>query len=202
MHKQEECPLASARVLEDQASAKGRVLRVAAGLFRERGFARTTVRDIAAQVGILSGSLFHHFANKEAILAQLMEELILLVGDAMEAQLCTATTPKARLKVLVACELKAIHGEIGTGFSILVTEWRSLGAASQRQILALREHYEQRWLDCLATLKAQGALAAEPQLARHFIRGAAMETWHWYKPGGPLSVDALADQLVALVVHP
>lgn len=193
--------MASARVLEDQDSPKGRILRVAAALFRERGFARTTVRDIGAEVGILSGSLFHHFPNKEAILAQLMEELILLVEDAMERQLEGLNEPRARLTVLVDCELKAIHGEIGTGFSILVTEWRSLSDASQRHILALRGAYEQRWLACLADLKTSGALAAEPALARHFIRGAAMETWHWFKPDGPLGISELAHQLVSMVVQ-
>ncbi|MBB3168133.1 TetR/AcrR family transcriptional regulator [Simiduia aestuariiviva] len=194
--------MTSDRVLENQQSAKGRVLRVAASLFRERGFARTTVRDIAAEVGILSGSLFHHFPNKESILAQLMEELILLVEDAMERQLAGKREPRDRLRVLVACELQAIHGEIGTGFSILVTEWRSLSPASQAHILALRDRYEQRWLDCLKNLKAAGGLSAEPSLARHFIRGAAMETWHWYKPDGPFTLASLADQLVDLVVHP
>ena len=193
--------MVSARVLGDQASAKGKILRTAAALFRERGFARTTVRDIASQVGMLSGSLFHHFPNKEAILAQLMEELILLVEDEMETRLAACHEPRARLQILVACELQAIHGQIGTGFSILMTEWRSLSSESQAHILTLRNHYEQRWHSCLQALQAQAKLPADPVLARHFIRGAAMETWHWYNPEGPLTVQALAEQLVSLVSH-
>ncbi|MDN3639657.1 TetR/AcrR family transcriptional regulator [Simiduia curdlanivorans] len=187
------------RVLKDEASAKGKVLRAAAVLFREKGFARTTVRDIAAEVGILSGSLFHHFPNKEAILAQLMEELILSVEEEMDNQLHGVADSKRRLAVLVTCELSAIHAQTGTGFSILMTEWRSLGKVNQAHILSLRNRYEQRWLDCLRALKADGLMPIDPALARNFIRGAAMETWHWYNPKGAMGLSSLAEELVNLV---
>ncbi|HHX89341.1 MAG TPA: helix-turn-helix transcriptional regulator, partial [Paracoccus sp.] len=45
--------------LFDTDTARGRLLAIAARLFRERGYAGTTVRDIASAMGILSGSLFH-----------------------------------------------------------------------------------------------------------------------------------------------
>src|SRR5690554_7919155 len=57
-------------------SARGRLLREAARLFREKGYERTTVRDLAAAVGIQSGSLFHHFRTKEEILKAVMVETI------------------------------------------------------------------------------------------------------------------------------
>lgn len=186
------------RILEDPESAKGNILRAAARLFREKGFGRTTVRDIAAEVGILSGSLFHHFPNKEAILVQLMEELILLVEDEMQRRQNRAAGPWDSLRALVLCELQAIHAEIGTGFSVLMTEWRSLNDANQQYILALRNRYESRWLECLTLLQARGDLRVEPFLARQFIRGAIMETWHWYRPGGAMALTDIADQLLLL----
>lgn len=190
------------RLLADPQSPKGNILRAAAGLFRTKGFNKTTVRDIAAEVGILSGSLFHHFANKEAILAQLMEELILLVEEEMAERLADTEDPAAQLHALVLCELRAIYAEIGTGFSILITEWRSLSADNQKRILALRDRYEARWLGVLERLAGQGRLTTEPFLARQFIRGAAMETWHWYKPGGRWDLAALAGQLAKSFMLP
>jgi AcrR family transcriptional regulator len=50
------------------------ILRAAAGLFRRQGFERTSVRQIAAELGIKSGSLFYHFATKEELLVAVMEE--------------------------------------------------------------------------------------------------------------------------------
>ena len=55
------------------------LLAIAAGLFAEKGFKNTTVRDIADASGILSGSLYHHFDSKESmvdeILSSFQEEL-------------------------------------------------------------------------------------------------------------------------------
>lgn len=50
------------------------ILQVAAGLFRHRGYERTSVRQIADALGIKSGSLFYHLASKEEILVAVIEE--------------------------------------------------------------------------------------------------------------------------------
>ena len=50
------------------------LVRVAARLFREKGFDGTTIRDIAHAVGMRSGSPFYHFANKHELLMAVMEE--------------------------------------------------------------------------------------------------------------------------------
>ena len=60
--------------LTDPESARGKLLQSAAHLFRNKGFERTTVRDLASAVGILSGSIFHHFKSKDEILRAVMEE--------------------------------------------------------------------------------------------------------------------------------
>ena len=48
------------------------ILAIAAEQFAERGVASTTVRDIGAAAGILSGSLYHHFESKEQMVAELL----------------------------------------------------------------------------------------------------------------------------------
>ena len=62
--------------ISDPASPRGRLLAAAAKLFRAKGYSRTTVRDLAAEVGILSGSIFHHFNNKDEILDHDPESVI------------------------------------------------------------------------------------------------------------------------------
>ena len=62
--------------LTDPDSARGKLLQVAAHLFRNKGYERTTVRDLAGAVGIQSGSIFHHFKSKDEILRAVMEETI------------------------------------------------------------------------------------------------------------------------------
>ena len=53
-------------------SRRDEILSIAAHQFAERGVASTTVRDIGAAAGILSGSLYHHFDSKEQMVAELL----------------------------------------------------------------------------------------------------------------------------------
>ena len=48
------------------------VRRTAAGLFEQSGYSATTMSDIAEALGILPGSLYHHFASKEEIAVDLL----------------------------------------------------------------------------------------------------------------------------------
>ncbi|TAN05093.1 MAG: TetR/AcrR family transcriptional regulator [Rhodanobacteraceae bacterium] len=50
---------------------QGRVLKVALTMFAERGYAATSVRDIAAAVGVKGATIYAHYASKEHILAEL-----------------------------------------------------------------------------------------------------------------------------------
>ena len=92
------------------------------------------MRDLAAEVGILSGSLFHHFPNKEAILRTVIEEGIRRVVAGMETSLQGVDDLALQLRILIRCELASIHGSNNPGFQLLVPEWRSLSSQSQAPI--------------------------------------------------------------------
>ena len=128
--------------VSDPDSPRGRLLATAARLFREKGYERTTVRDLAAAVGIQSGSIFHHFRSKEEILKAVMTDTIHLITHRMRAAVQAGATPLARLRSLIRCELESVHGETGEAMAVLVYEWRSLSPESQEQILKLRAIYE------------------------------------------------------------
>ena len=91
--------------VSDPDSARGRLLREAARLFRDKGYERTTVRDLAAAVGIQSGSLFHHFRSKEEILKAVMVETIRLNTAMMRAAVDAQPDLHSKLKALIRAEL-------------------------------------------------------------------------------------------------
>src|SRR6476620_6388716 len=66
---------------------RAELVRVAARLFREKGFDGTTVRDIAHAADMRSGSPFYHFANKHELLLAVMEEGLRLGLERTEAAL-------------------------------------------------------------------------------------------------------------------
>ncbi|MBQ0832249.1 TetR/AcrR family transcriptional regulator [Marinobacter sp.] len=181
-------------------SARGRLLREAARLFREKGYERTTVRDLAAAVGIQSGSLFHHFRTKEEILKAVMVETIRLNTAVMQAAMSEANSSREKLRALISAELESINGQTGEAMAVLVFEWRSLSEASQAEVLELRDIYEALWLDVLSGLKDEGALNADPFVVRRMLTGALSWTVTWYRPDrGGLTQDGLTDQVVAML---
>ncbi|WP_323751315.1 TetR/AcrR family transcriptional regulator [Marinobacter sp.] len=187
-------------LVSDPASARGRLLAEAATLFRDKGYERTTVRDLAAAVGIQSGSLFHHFRTKEEILKAVMVETIRLNTAVMEAAVDQQSTPEAKLRALIRAELESINGQTGEAMAVLVYEWRSLSDASQAEVLALRDVYEQLWLSVLAQLKDEGSLNADAFIVRRMLTGALSWTVTWYRPErGGLTLDGLTDQIMAML---
>lgn len=191
--------------LTDPDSARGRLLSKAAHLFRVKGFERTTVRDLAREIGIQSGSIFHHFRTKEEILRAVMEEAILYNTERMEQQVNAAPNAREKVLALIRCELESVLGLTGEAMSVLVYEWRSLSDESQAYILNLRDKYEAIWLTALEAAKADGLIDADTFVLRRFLTGALSWTTTWYKPGRELSIQALAEQALLLAIknqHP
>jgi AcrR family transcriptional regulator len=58
---------------EDDPPAKRHILRAAMKLFSERGFATTSIRDIAKESGYTNPELYKHFASKEELALHLFE---------------------------------------------------------------------------------------------------------------------------------
>src|ERR1044072_877697 len=52
------------------------LVKLAAELFARKGFQATTVREIADEAGILSGSLYHHFDSKETIVDEVLSTFL------------------------------------------------------------------------------------------------------------------------------
>lgn len=178
-------------------SPRGKLLSAAARLFREKGFQRTTVRDIAREVGIQSGSLFHHFPTKEDILSAVMVEVIRFNTERLRGALTETRDPVDQLRALVAGELQAIVGDTSEAMSVLVYEWRCLSEDKQREILALRAVYEGLWLDVLEELRQAGYFTDDPFIVRRLITGMTSWTNTWFDPRGSLTIAGLA----AMIVH-
>lgn len=187
-------------LITDPDSARGKLLQMAAHLFRSKGFERTTVRDLASAVGIQSGSIFHHFKSKDEILRSVMEQTVRYNTALMQAALSEATTVREQVLALIRCELQSIMGGTGEAMAVLVYEWRSLSDEGRAHILALRETYEQIWLEVLSRAKAEGYFKGDPFIIRRFLTGALSWTTTWFRCEGPMGLDQLAEEALLLVL--
>lgn len=171
-----------------------RVLVAAAREFRERGYAATTLRDIARAAGMLPGSLHYRYATKEDILSALMERAIDRLIEGVLAAAARGTDPLERIRLAMAEHLRILLSRDDSVY-VLLYDYRSLSPAAERAITRHRRRYEQFADDLLV----QAAAAADVQpgvdlyLVRQFAFGAANWAAQWYDPNGSYTPEAIAE---------
>jgi AcrR family transcriptional regulator len=181
-------------------SPRGRVLRAAAHLFRVNGYEGTTVREIAAMVGIQSGSLFHHFKSKEEILFTVMKEVIEYTSAKQNDAIAQVGTAREKLKALIISELYAINGVTCDAMTVLVFEWDALSRSHQHDLLELRNAYESTWVGILKQLKDESGYVESPQVWRKLLVGAIAWSVTWFRKDGSMTLESLADRVLLMAL--
>ncbi len=191
----------------DDGNRRQAVLRAAARLFRQQGFAATSTRDIAAAAGMQSGSPFYHFESKQALLGAVMLEGMerALAAQARAMQIAVdAGEPidaRAALRVLARNHLEVLLGPESDFIPVMLYEWRSLSETQRREVNALRRDYEAVWNPVLEALQAQGLLRGDVRLARLMIFGALNWAVQWFDPARRATLDTLADAALDLFLQ-
>jgi AcrR family transcriptional regulator len=181
------------RAIEDAASE----------LFRERGYAATSVRDIANALSIRGPSLYAHVASKEDVLAAIIERM----ADRFEAAAGRATADAAdagaadRIAALVRAHVRVVTEDPGAA-GVFVGEWRHLSAPRRDEILRRRDAYEARFRDAIAAGTADGTFAfVDPAIAAAFLLTALNGITDWYRADGHLGAAQLADAYADLAIR-
>jgi TetR/AcrR family transcriptional regulator, cholesterol catabolism regulator len=177
------------------------IIRVGAKLFSQRGFAATTVRDLAKELGISSGSVFHHFDTKEDILVAVVERGLAGTIERIDGMLEGVDDPKERVTKMILAHLISLHRGDPETMSVLFFEWWSLSAETKAKIVSLRDAYEARWVAEIARLSEVGLAPKDPSLFRLFIFGSMNWSAQWYHVDYEQSVEEVAAYLAALFLR-
>lgn len=175
-----------------EANRRTEIVRLAARLFREQGFDGTTVRDIAAAVGMRSGSPFYHFASKEEILFAVMEEGLRVGLARIEAVLAQHAGPRERFIALMHAHFGTILEDGSDFVPVMLYEWRRLPPAYRKRLIAVKDRYDALWQGVIDELARAGLVRGDVKLARLLILGAVNFAATWFKRNGELSIEQLA----------
>ncbi|GAA0621245.1 TetR/AcrR family transcriptional regulator [Halomonas beimenensis] len=176
--------------------------RLAAQLFVQEGFDRTTVRMLAQEMGIKSGSLFHHFRDKQEILAAVIEEgTENALGLARAALDQCDRNPEARLHAMARAHLETLLTD-RNAHVVALYEWRRLDPEARSHLSHLRDAYEALWEEVIDEALAVGLIQGDRFLVSRFVMGALNWTVRWYDPLGERSPEDLARELIAMITRP
>jgi AcrR family transcriptional regulator len=184
-------------------SRRDELLSIAATLFAERGFKNTTVRDIADAAGILSGSLYHHFDSKEAMVDELLDTFQTELWKEYDAITGSDLTPRAKLEAIVRASFDAIdhhHSEV----AIFQNDAAHLVTFERFAYLDERNNrFRTLWTGLLQAGVDSGELRADldVELVYRFLRDTVWVAVRWYRPGGALSPADIADQYLRILLE-
>jgi len=183
----------------DEGNRRQELLHAAARLFRRKGFAATTTRDIATAAGMRAGSPFYHFDSKAALLFAVMDQGMRAALQRQADALAGVPVPQ-QLRKLVRAHFGILLGPGSDFVPVMLYEWRSLTATQRAAIAKLQRDYEACWAGALSALCEAGHIRADARLSRLMFLGALNWSVQWYKPKNGASLDDLTEQAMQLFV--
>jgi TetR/AcrR family transcriptional regulator, cholesterol catabolism regulator len=182
---------------------RGLILTSAAEMFARKGIGATTVREIADAVGVLSGSLYHHFESKDAI----VEEVLTRYLDAIQASyaqvLASGKSPAECLHDLVLTSLR-VASEQPDATAIYQSELNYLREQDRfKKVLAGATNVQQTWLRVIEQGVADGSFRDDIP-ARTFYRLLRDAVWlsvRWHRPEARYPISQLADDITSVFLN-
>jgi AcrR family transcriptional regulator len=176
------------------------ILEVAVAAFNEHGYDATSMGVLADRLNLSKSAIYHHFASKDEILEQALEEAL----GGLEGVLRAADAPAGRPAAdrLDAVLRGAVHVLVGRlPYVTLLLRVRG-NTEIERRALTRRRAFDREVTELVRRAQAEGTLRADIDAAvvARLLFGMINSIVEWYRPGGRESADRLADDVVAVAL--
>lgn len=166
--------------MESSPTRKESIKKACSGLFREKGYAGTSMQDIAAVMGMKAASLYNHISSKHEILHELLLEGANLFVSGMNEIKKSSLSPIEKLEKIISqhIQLAIKHTDL---MALMAVEWRHLDSSAKEQFLVARNDYEADLMSILEEAQRQGALkVADLDIASFSILTTLQRFYAWY----------------------
>ena len=172
------------------------LLDVAVAAFNERGYDATSMEELAARLGVTKSAIYHHVPGK-------VELLRLALDRALDALFAVTAEPGAvtgraidRLEHVVRGSVRVLAAELPSVTLLLRVRGNS---PVEQAALARRREFDRVVTDLVRAAEEEGDVRpdVDPAVTSRLLFGTVNSLTEWYRPGGSLTADDLADALVA-----
>ena len=181
---------------ETRSDNRLNLLDAAAHRFCARGYDGTSMRDIAADVGIKAGSIYYHFKSKNELLVAVHEEGIRRITSLVLAAIETAESPRDRLQAAMIAHLQEILRG-GDYAQVVLRELPRIEDPRRRRLLDARNEYELIFRNLIKDLGIGSEIKCR-QL-RFLIMGAMNWSPMWFRSGDQ-SPEEIAKGFLDLII--
>ncbi|MEU8248645.1 TetR/AcrR family transcriptional regulator [Nonomuraea sp. NPDC048916] len=198
----------SATAKRQRASSSGpaserrdHLVKLAAELFARKGFQATTVRNIADEAGILSGSLYHHFDSKESIVDEVLSTFLDDLIARYRAALESGSDPRSVLSEMVRIGFGTLEPH-RAAITVMQNDWSYLRQFERFNYLVKAEdEVEQMWVAQIKAGQAAGQFRGDvdAKLTYRMIRDTIWVAVRWFRPGGRFNTTGLAEHYITVL---
>jgi TetR/AcrR family transcriptional regulator, cholesterol catabolism regulator len=183
-----------------RSERRAHLVGLAGGLFAQKGYRATTVREIADAAGILSGSLYHHFDSKESIADEILSGFINEVLADYRGAVASAQSPRAVIEQIVRSTSRTLSRH-RAALAMLQNDWSYFTAQPRFAYLpkALRE-IKRSWVTQLELGQQSGLFRADldAKLTYRLLRDVLWIPEQWRRTRG-YSTDQVVDAFLRIL---
>jgi AcrR family transcriptional regulator len=182
---------------EPGATPQGRrdlIVEKAAELLARKGISATTVREISDAAGILSGSLYHHFDSKDAIIDAVMSSYLDDLLARYRAVMERTDDVKEMFQGLVVASLRAVEAHPSATIIYQHDAHYFRETARFRYVRVAAEQVRKTWMTALEAGVEEGVFRSDMP-TRYFyllLRDGLWLTVRWFRPSSAYGVEELA----------
>lgn len=174
-----------------------RLLTAAARVFAARGFAGTSMRELARASAMSLAGMYYYVKSKDDLLFQIQKACFERVHAGASEVVRRETTAEGRLAAFVRHHIRFFAAHMAE-MKVLAHEAESLKGPMLQQIRALKRAYVDTLQHLLAELDGRDDTRSQRHIAAYTLFGMMNWIYTWYDPAGPVGADQLADSITRL----
>ncbi len=186
----------------DNLSRKEQVIRSAAELFREKGYAAASMRDLAQKLGIEAASLYSHIKSKEEILQSLCFDMASEFRKSLDEVEKQKSSASEKLKNGIIGHIQVMAKDL-TASAVFMNEHRHLSQPYLRDFLLLRINYINRFKSIIEEGVNKGEFKSNIDKKLAVMTLFSSLNWMplWYDPSSNIDSLSLGQQLADMLVN-
>lgn len=170
-------------------------------LFREKGYAATSMRDLAAAIGIEAASLYSHLRSKEELLQRICFGMAEAFFEARDQVNSLHLAAPVKLRLAIEKHVDVVTRDVNAS-AVFQHEWRHLSEPDLSIFKNMRREYESYWTSIIRAGEAAGQLqVTNEKLTVLSLLSSLNWLYDWYQPGGKLKPHEIANQLADQVLN-
>ena len=179
------------------------IIAKSSSLFWEKGYAETSMKDIANECGFRPANIYNFFKNKESILFEILfDEMNEILNPIKRLEDDESIDPREGIRQVIENHVRLTLGEKRTSKLLFDVGMNNLSPSNRKKIIKLRDDYDRIAIKIISRGIKTGVFAdVDPKMAVFSIASMIVRTRIWYSPDGRYSIDDIIDFIYNFTIH-